>query len=59
MEPELSATIAVDGARIVCRTIGKGLPLLVLNGFGATSADWDPSFVDKLASTGLLNGRAI
>jgi len=31
MEPESSATTAVDGARIVCRTIGKGPPLLVLN----------------------------
>ena len=55
-------TVAVDGARIVYRRIGKGRPLLVLNGFGATSADWDPSFIDRLASSNeliLLNNRGI
>jgi pimeloyl-ACP methyl ester carboxylesterase len=39
-----------------------GRPLLVLNGFGATSADWDPSFIDRLASSNelvLLNNRGI
>ena len=44
------------------RRIGKGRPLLVLNGFGATSADWDPSFIDRLASSNeliLLNNRGI
>ncbi len=44
-------TVAVDGAQIVYRRIGKGRPLLVLNGFGATSADWDPCFIDRLASS--------
>jgi pimeloyl-ACP methyl ester carboxylesterase len=55
-------TVAVDGARIVYRRMGKGRPLLVLNGFGATSADWDPSFIDQLASSNeliLLNNRGI
>jgi pimeloyl-ACP methyl ester carboxylesterase len=55
-------TVAVDGARIVYRRIGKGRPLLVLNGFGATSADWDPSFINRLASSNeliLLNNRGI
>ena len=50
------------GLESSCRTIGKGLPLLVLNGFGATSADWYPSFVDKLASCNkliVLNNRGI
>jgi pimeloyl-ACP methyl ester carboxylesterase len=42
--------IEVDGARIVYRRIGKGRPLVILNGFGATSADWDPSFINRLAS---------
>ncbi len=62
MESESLATVAVDGAQIVCRAIGKGPPLLVLNGFAATGADWDPSFVDKLASSNqliLLNNRGI
>jgi pimeloyl-ACP methyl ester carboxylesterase len=55
-------TIAVDGARIICRRIGKGRPLLVLNGFAATSSDWDPSFIKRLASSNelfLLDNRGI
>ena len=55
-------TVAVDGARIVYRRIGKGRPLVVLNGFGATNADWDPTFIDRLASSNelvLLNNRGI
>src|SRR5215468_753515 len=62
MEAESLPMIAVDGARIVYRRIGTGRPLVVLNGFGATSADWDPSFVDRLASSNeliLLNNRGI
>ena len=58
----LLATVAVDGGEIVCRTIGKGRPLVVLNGFAATSADWDPSFIDRLASSNqliLVNNRGI
>src|SRR5436189_3779364 len=55
-------TVAIDGAQLVCHRIGGGRPLLVLNGFGATSADWDPSFIDRLASHHeliLLNNRGI
>lgn len=54
METGSLKTIAVDGGQIVCRAIGKGPPLVVLNGFGATSADWDPSFIDRLASSNQL-----
>src|SRR5262249_4179460 len=56
------ATVGVDGAQLVCRTIGIGPPLLVLNGYAATSADWDPSFIDRLASCHeliLLNNRGM
>jgi pimeloyl-ACP methyl ester carboxylesterase len=62
MEPESLEMVAVDGARVVCRAIGKGPPLLVLNGFAATSADWDPSFIHGLASSNqliLLDNRGI
>jgi len=62
MEAESLPTIAVDGAQIAYRRIGKGRPLLVLNGFGATSADWDPPFIDGLACSNeviLLNNRGI
>jgi len=62
MEPDSSVMVEVEGVQIVCRTIGKGPPLLVLNGFAATNADWDPSFIDRLASRHeliLLNNRGI
>jgi pimeloyl-ACP methyl ester carboxylesterase len=62
MESDSSAMVGVAGVQIVCRTIGKGPPLLVLNGFAATSADWDPSFIDRLASRHeliLLNNRGV
>ena len=62
METELLPTVAVDGAQIAYRRVGKGRPLLVLNGFAATSADWDPSFIDRLASSNeviLLDNRGI
>ena len=62
MEAESFTTVSVDGAQIVCRRIGKGRALLILNGFAATSADWDPSFIDRLASSNeliLLNNRGI
>jgi pimeloyl-ACP methyl ester carboxylesterase len=62
MEADSLPIIAVDGARIVYRRIGKGRLLVVLNGFGATSADWDASFIARLASSNeliLLNNRGI
>src|SRR5438309_11299410 len=54
--------IPANGAQIGYRRIGNGRPLLVLNGFAATSADWDPSFIDRLASANdlvLLDNRGI
>ena len=52
----------VDGGRIAYRRLGSGRPLLVLNGFAATSADWDPSFINRLASASelvLVDNRGI
>jgi pimeloyl-ACP methyl ester carboxylesterase len=54
MADELLATTPVDGAQIAYRRVGNGPPLLVLNGFAATIADWDPSFIDCLASSNEL-----
>ena len=51
MGTESLATIPVEGVRIAYRRVGSGPPLLVLNGFAATIADWDPSFIDGLASS--------
>ncbi len=54
--------VQVDGAQIAYRRIGTGRPLVVLNGFAATSADWDPSFIDRLASSNeliLIDNRGI
>jgi pimeloyl-ACP methyl ester carboxylesterase len=31
------------------RRLGTGRPLILLNGLAATSDDWDPSFIDRLA----------
>jgi pimeloyl-ACP methyl ester carboxylesterase len=62
MASESLATIAIDGAELAYRRLGSGQPLLVLNGFAATSADWDPSFVHKLAASNeliLLDNRGI
>jgi hypothetical protein len=39
MAAESLATIPIDGAKIAYRRIGNGRPLIVLNGFAATSAD--------------------
>jgi pimeloyl-ACP methyl ester carboxylesterase len=50
MPNESFELLQVDGAQIAYRRIGNGRPLVVLNGFAATSADWDPSFIDRLAS---------
>ena len=62
MAAESIATIPLDGTKIAYRRIGNGRPLVVLNGFAATSADWDPSFIDRLASSNqliLLDNRGI
>jgi pimeloyl-ACP methyl ester carboxylesterase len=56
------ATIPVDGGRIAHHRRGTGRPLLVLNGLAATSADWDPSFIERLASANeliLLDNRGV
>jgi pimeloyl-ACP methyl ester carboxylesterase len=62
MPHESFEKLQVDGAQIAYRRIGNGRPIVVLNGFAATSADWDPSFIDRLASSNelvLLDNRGI
>jgi 3-oxoadipate enol-lactonase len=62
MANESSEKLEVDGTQIAYRRIGNGRPLLVLNGFAATSSDWDPLFIHGLASYSeliLLDNRGI
>jgi pimeloyl-ACP methyl ester carboxylesterase len=62
MPNESFEKLQVDGTQIAYRRIGHGRPLVVLNGFAATSEDWDPSFIDRLASSNqliLLDNRGI
>jgi pimeloyl-ACP methyl ester carboxylesterase len=62
MTTEPFEKLQVDGAEIAYHRIGNGRPLVVLNGFAATSADWDPSFIQRLASSNqliLLDNRGI
>jgi pimeloyl-ACP methyl ester carboxylesterase len=45
-------TAAVDGARIGYRELNpsaRGRPLLLIIGYGSTMAEWDPTFVHRLA----------
>ena len=44
MEAESLPMIEVDGARIVYRRIGKGRPLVILNGFGTLMSSMENVF---------------
>ncbi|MEZ5077874.1 MAG: alpha/beta fold hydrolase [Solirubrobacterales bacterium] len=44
------SAIEVDGRRFAWREVGEGAPLLLVNGYAATGADWDPTFLATLAS---------
>jgi pimeloyl-ACP methyl ester carboxylesterase len=62
MANESFEKLEIDGTQIAYRRIGNGRPLLVLNGFAATSGDWDPLFIHGLASSNeliLLDNRGI
>jgi pimeloyl-ACP methyl ester carboxylesterase len=54
MATEPMSTIPVEGGRTAYRRMGSGRPLLVLNGLAATNADWDPAFLERLASANEL-----
>lgn len=42
-------SIESEGRRLAWRSIGRGPVLLLINGYAATAADWDPSFLAALA----------
>ncbi len=41
--------IEIDGRRLAWSALGDGPPLLLINGYAASSADWDPTFAATLA----------
>jgi pimeloyl-ACP methyl ester carboxylesterase len=41
--------IEIDGRRYAWRAVGSGPPLILVNGYGGTGADWDPSFLMALS----------
>jgi pimeloyl-ACP methyl ester carboxylesterase len=45
MESGPDGGIEVEGRRFAWRTVGSGTPLLLINGYAATGADWDPRFL--------------
>jgi pimeloyl-ACP methyl ester carboxylesterase len=46
---EQNGTVERDGATIAWLAAGSGPPLLLINGYAATAADWDPTFLLGLA----------
>jgi pimeloyl-ACP methyl ester carboxylesterase len=47
---ESTGAIEIEGRRFAWRAVGAGPPLLLINGYAATGADWDPTFVGLLAA---------
>jgi pimeloyl-ACP methyl ester carboxylesterase len=48
---EQTRTIEIAGRRFAWRSVGRGPLLLLLNGYAATGADWDPAFLSALAES--------
>jgi pimeloyl-ACP methyl ester carboxylesterase len=48
---EPTERIEVEGRRLAWRRLGEGPPLLLINGYAATGADWDPGFLAALAES--------
>ncbi len=51
MAAEPVGATEIEGRRLAWRRVGEGPPLLLVNGYAATSEDWDPGFVEALASS--------
>jgi pimeloyl-ACP methyl ester carboxylesterase len=50
-EPEAKHTIELDGRRLAWRSLGSGPTLVLVNGYSATAADWDPTLLGALATS--------
>ncbi len=44
-------SMQIDGRRFAWSELGDGPPLVLVNGYAASSADWDPTFTAALART--------
>ena len=51
MGTEPTRQIEVAGRHFAWRQLGEGPPLLLINGYAATGADWDPGFLAALAES--------
>jgi pimeloyl-ACP methyl ester carboxylesterase len=51
MGTEPAGQIEVAGRRLSWRQLGEGAPLLLVNGYAATGADWDPAFLAALGES--------
>lgn len=49
MDASRVESTVVDGRRLAWRLVGSGPALLLVNGYAATGADWDPGFLEALA----------
>ncbi|HTR73535.1 MAG TPA: alpha/beta hydrolase [Solirubrobacteraceae bacterium] len=49
--PEAKHTIELDGRRLAWRSLGSGPALVLVNGYSATAADWDPTLLGALAAS--------
>lgn len=49
MDASRVESTTVAGRRLAWRLVGSGPPLLLVNGYAATGADWDPTFLAALA----------
>lgn len=51
MDASRIESTTVEGRRLAWRPVGSGPPLLLVNGYAATGADWDPGFLAALSET--------
>jgi len=51
MESGPGGAVDIAGRRFAWRAVGQGPPLLLVNGYAATGADWDPAFLDGLGAS--------
>lgn len=47
---ETDESISIDGRRYAFCAVGEGPPLVLLNGYSATAADWDPTLLGDFAA---------